>query len=128
MARDDAALAHNPRKLRESRLGFVDVAQQIRERQRVERAVAKRELFSSAGNELNAAFEATVNDALTPLHEHAFGQIDTDNLSRRSPCQLQGDARRSARHVQDCRRSCGNDVIDHRPAPSPVLAHREHLS
>ena len=65
-----------------------------------------------------------VGDALA---QHLLGQVDAGDLRPGAVGDLDGDPRRAGGHVEDRSRVGGDDGVDHRPPPTAVLAHRQHL-
>ena len=115
---DGAAGTNNARELAERRSGIVDVAQEVRDGEVVERVVREREPFSRRLDELDARTEP-----LARTSEHVRTLID--------PCDLE-----SPLQELRCDETCaGRDVdhvpavpwqsLDEKPPPAGVLPERE---
>ena len=88
------------RQLAEGRLRVVHVAEEVREREPVERRVVERQPLGLALDELDAVAEAGGVDAPPSLREHLAALIDPDDAAPRTARQLDRDRRGPGRHVQ----------------------------
>ena len=126
-ARDRPTASHDACELSDGRRRVRDVAQQVGEREGVERRVGERQLLAAPEHEPDAIGEAGGRDGPLAPPEHALGQVDADDRRRRARGQGAGDRARSARDVEDPARRRGDDVSDGLVVPATVLSEREQL-
>ena len=109
---------------RRGRPRVVHVAEEVREREPVERRVVERQPLGLALDELDSVAEAGGVDAPPSLHEHLAALIDPDDAAPRTARQLDRDRRGPGRHVQH--RVVRPDLHprDEEAAPARVLVRR----
>ena len=123
--RDDAAGSHDASELAQRRGDVVDVAEEVRERQRVELGVGERERLGAALAQLDPLREARVRDPLAPGREHLRALVDPDDRALgRGARELDRDGGRAGGDVEHA--ACvRRDPRDEERAPARVLAERE---
>src|SRR5258706_5534428 len=118
--RDPAAGLHHARELAHGRGGVLDVPQEIRERQMVERLVRERDA-------LGPSFDELLEDAgpLPRDREHVGALVEPDDAAAVAPHKRLGDHARAGRDVEHAIAGTRSDRVDERAAPARILAERE---
>ena len=103
----------------------VDVAEEIREGERVELPVGERQLLGPPLAQLDPIAQPGVRDPFTSSREHLRALVDADHRAARlRPRELDRDRRRPARNVEHALR-VGRDPRDEERSPPRVLPERE---
>ena len=123
--RDRPAAARHARKLAHGRAGIVDVAEQVRERQRVELTVLEWQLLGIPVDEANSLCESCPVDALTTGGEHFVALVETDDRAAGAARELDRHRGGSRRHVEDRLGRGDRHARDEETAPARILAERE---
>jgi menaquinone-9 beta-reductase len=121
---------HDPRQLPDRRAGVSDVAQQVRERQRIERGVSERQLLTTSEQQPDAIILAALGDPLATAAQHLLGEVDCGDRRARTLAEHEGHAGRPGGYVEHLPRRWvhRDDSIDHGGPPAAILAERKHLS
>ncbi len=103
--RDRPAGAHDAGELAQRRAVVVDVAQEIREGERVELSVGERQRLRASLAQLDPLAEAGLHDALASRREHLGALVDPDHRAG-GLCtrELDRDGRGAGRDVEHCAR------------------------
>ena len=124
--RDRAAGLHDARELAQRRRWILDVAEQVRECERVELSVLERQRARIALLQSHLACRSGQRDAAPALVEHLGALVDADDEAVLLAHQLTRDSGRACRDVEHRVRRRGVDPRDEEPAPARVLAERQH--
>jgi hypothetical protein len=126
-ARDRGARFQHPRQLAQRRGRILDVAQEIRECQRVERRVRNGQTLGSSGYELHAARDAGSVDPRLSDAQHRLGQINTDDMHPVVSGEIECDARGAGCDVEYRTVTESVDMRDHLAPPATVLPERQQF-
>src|SRR5258706_6927334 len=118
--RDPATGLHHARELAHGRDGVIDVPQEIREGQMVERLVRERNGFGPRFDELLENAGPLARD-----REHVGALVESDDATAVAPHERLGDHARSGRDVEHAIAGTRPDRIDERAAPARILPERE---
>jgi hypothetical protein len=122
--RERPSIAKDPAELSKRRLWFVHVAQQIRERHRVERCVRKWESLRLPDGGEDPSGAPGAADFLTAGAEHRLALIHSYDANGPGG-QRTGDEPGAGRHVEDPRAGMHAHLRNHPPPPPGVLAEGE---
>src|ERR1700733_8215227 len=117
---DDAdGLAHGRRRI-------VDVAKQVRESERIELVVAKREALGLAFDEGDPASERGVaRQPRASPGEHCVALVEGNHVASRRADELGCDQPRSGGYIEHALTGARSDRLHHRAAPAWILAEGE---
>src|SRR2546430_13579782 len=119
-ARDRAAGADDARELRQGRARIVDVAEQVGDRERVERGVLERQVLGARLDQLYRCGQVLARD-----REHLRALVDADDRAAVLAEQLPCDRARAGRDVENFVARACLDPRDEKPAPLRVLSERK---
>ena len=119
------ASPHAPAPAASRRVG--DIAQEVREGQRVERGIRKRKAFGLADDEAYSVGCARPLDALLPPAKHRVGQVESGDLGRCAPASSSATPAVPVATSRIGGRAPVLDVAHHLVPPAPVLPEGEHL-
>ena len=131
--RGDAEVQHRHRPARPHDAGelpdrcrrIVDVPEQVRDGESVERAVGKRQRLGSSLVQLDSCAEFAGRHALPCDGEHLRAPVDAHDRAAVLPDELQRDRARSGGHVQHPCVRRDLEPRDEKPSPARVLAERQ---
>ena len=126
--RDCPAGPDDTRELAERSRGLLDVAEEVREREPVERAVLKRQLHRASLDEPDPFRQPRYLDPTAANVQHLGALVEADDLAARLPRELDCDGRRSSRHVEHLVAGPGLDSRDEEAAPARILPEREQTA
>jgi hypothetical protein len=123
--RDRSAGADDPRQLAQRRRYVVDVAEEIREGERVELGVGEGQGFGPSVAELDPFAQTGACDLVAPGRKHLGALVDADHRPRGpSPSEPDRDGRGSRGDVEHTER-VGRNARDEERSPARVLAEGE---
>src|SRR5262249_53529224 len=120
-ARNRPAGPHDPRELAKGGGGILDVAQEVRERERVELAVAEGKLVGARLDELGSAARAPPR-----LGEHAGALVDADDRAAVARDQCTRHEPGAGGDIEDAALRARVDPRDEEAPPPRVLAEGEN--
>ena len=123
--RDRPSRPDDPCQLPQGRQRIVHVAEEVREREPVERRVVERQPLGLALDELDSVAQGGGVDAPPSLREHLAALVEPDDAAPRAARELDRDRRGPGRHVQH--RVVRPDVHpgDEEAAPARILSEGE---
>jgi hypothetical protein len=119
--RDRAAGPNDARELPQRCARIVDVAKQVRERERIERGIVERQALGARLDQLHGDWQVFARN-----REHLRALIDADDDAALLPEQLSSNRPRAGGDVQHLLARPGLDPGDEEPAPTRILAEREY--
>jgi hypothetical protein len=126
--RDSPAGPDDARQLAQCRRGLLDVAEEVREREPVERAVLERKLVRAALDEPDPFRQPSCFDLPVACGQHLGALVEADDPAACLPDELDRDGCRPRRHVEHFVAGPGLDPRDEEAAPAWVLAEREQTA
>jgi len=123
--RDSAAWTDDAGDLLHRRGRIVDVAEEVREGQGVERCIVERQRFGPPFAELDPLAQPCLFDAGPACGEHLGALVDADDVTAVAPDELDRHRRGSAGDVQDRGVRPRLDPLDEKGAPARVLPERQ---
>ena len=124
-AGDGPSRSYHSCQFGQRRFGITDVAQQVRERQRVETGVGERESFASSEDEGCSLFGAISDDVRATAAKHVGADVEANDVRGATPDELTRDRRGTAGHVEHDPGPRRHDRVNHRRSPAAILSEGE---